>query len=110
MGWDRHKLLWGGTDKYFPWATLLIEQEFRTEDAVLREIGVLKNCQLIDLFVNSVETSYLNTDKIVWSGPRHGKVPPWGELKSAVPPQSKSAAPPGHGLKQSQAFQIWIIS
>jgi len=22
MGWDRHKLLWDGTDKYVPWTTL----------------------------------------------------------------------------------------
>jgi len=22
MGWDRHKLLWDGTDKYIPWTTL----------------------------------------------------------------------------------------
>jgi len=24
MGWDRHKLLWDGTDKYVPWTTLQI--------------------------------------------------------------------------------------
>jgi len=24
MGWDRHKLLWDGTDKYVPWTTLCI--------------------------------------------------------------------------------------
>jgi len=24
MGWDRHKLLWDGTDKYVPWTTLVI--------------------------------------------------------------------------------------
>ena len=24
MGWDRHKLLWDGTDKCVPWATLEI--------------------------------------------------------------------------------------
>jgi len=24
MGWDRHKLLWDGTDKYVPWTTLHI--------------------------------------------------------------------------------------
>jgi len=22
MGWDRHKLIWDGTDKYVPWTTL----------------------------------------------------------------------------------------
>jgi len=22
MGWDRHKLLWDGTDEYVPWTTL----------------------------------------------------------------------------------------
>jgi len=22
MGWDRHKLLWDGTDKHVPWTTL----------------------------------------------------------------------------------------
>jgi len=22
MGWDRHKYLWDGTDKYIPWTTL----------------------------------------------------------------------------------------
>jgi len=37
-----------------------------------------------------------------YTGPRHGEVPP--------PSQSKIAAPPSHGLKQSQAFQDGIIS
>ena len=23
MGWDRHKLLWDGTEKYVPWTSLL---------------------------------------------------------------------------------------
>jgi len=27
MGWDRHKLLWDGTDKYVPWTTLGIPIE-----------------------------------------------------------------------------------
>jgi len=26
MGWDRHKLLWDGIDKYVPWTTLIIAQ------------------------------------------------------------------------------------
>jgi len=34
-------------------------------------------------------------------GPRHGEVPPRGE--------SKSAAPPSYGLKQSQAFRTELF-
>jgi len=29
MGWDRHKLLWDGTDKYVPWTTLQIWHGWR---------------------------------------------------------------------------------
>jgi len=28
MGWDRHKLLWDGTDKYVPWTTLKNSLQF----------------------------------------------------------------------------------
>jgi len=24
MGWDRHKFLWDGTDKYVPWTTVAL--------------------------------------------------------------------------------------
>jgi len=27
MEWDRHKLLWDGTDKYVPWTTLTVSFE-----------------------------------------------------------------------------------
>jgi len=28
MGWDRYKLLWDGTDKYVPWTTLSMHNNF----------------------------------------------------------------------------------
>ena len=29
MGWDRHKLLWDGADKYVPWTTLVAGALFK---------------------------------------------------------------------------------
>ena len=38
MGWDRHKLLWDGTEKYVPWTTLTNCNEF-VDNFVMKKAG-----------------------------------------------------------------------
>ena len=63
MGWNRHKLLWGGTDKYDPWTTLGLSMgmSFLWESQGKRPMG-------------------WDRHKLLWDGNGTDKYVPWTTL------------------------------